>query len=85
MAKKMGRNGKEEYDESSEANLINRWAKFAIQPPGEGDQIDDRRATRVTKVRFVKRSGEREDERKERGRYWIRHSHAPQTDCRRCS
>ena len=27
----VGRNGKEEYDESSEANLINRRVKIAIQ------------------------------------------------------
>ena len=27
----MGRNGREEYDESSEANLINRRVKIAIQ------------------------------------------------------
>jgi hypothetical protein len=53
---KKGRNGKEEYDESSEANLINRRVKIAIQPPREGDQTNDRTATWVTEVRRVKKA-----------------------------
>ena len=48
--KEMGRNGKEECDESSKANLINRRVKFAIQPPREGDQTYDRGATWATEV-----------------------------------
>ena len=37
----MGRNGKEGYDESSEANLINRKVKIVIQQPRVGDKMGD--------------------------------------------
>ena len=57
----MGRNGKEEYDESSKANLIHRKVKFAIQSPRGGGQPNDREATCVTEASRVKRrEGERE-------------------------
>ena len=60
----MGRNGKEEYDESSEANLINRRVKFAIQSTREGYQTNDRRGTWATEMGRVKR------ERGEEERHW---------------
>ena len=39
----MGRNGREGYDESSEANLINRKVKIVIQQPRVGDQMGGER------------------------------------------
>lgn len=53
----MGRNGKGEYDESSEADLIHRKVKFAIQSPrgGGGNQTNDRKATCATEASRVKK------------------------------
>ena len=79
--RKIGRNGKEGYDESSEANLINGRVKIVIQPPRGGDQTNDGGTTWVTEVRRIKK----EREGRESGRYGMKHSHARQTDYRPCS
>jgi len=50
----MGRNGREEYDESSEANLINRRVKIAIQSPRGVTK-------RMTEAGRVKREGGEEE------------------------
>ena len=67
MARKMGRNGKEECDESSEAILINRMVKIAIQLPREDDQTNDRGAAWVTEVRGAKKERVTGKEERQRG------------------
>ena len=58
--KKMGRNGKDECDESSEVNLIDRKAKIVTQKPRESDK---RGGTWVTKLVRAKKKRGRKRER----------------------
>jgi hypothetical protein len=47
----VGRNGKEERDESSEVNLINRKVKIVIQKPREDDNRGETWVTKVVRVK----------------------------------
>jgi len=79
----MGRNGREEYDESSEANLINRRVKIAIQSPrGVTKRMtEEQRGSR----KWVAYKGREEKKSGTLGDMGVKHLHVRQTDCRRCS
>jgi len=67
------------YDESSEANLINRKVKIDVQQPRMGDQMGgEQRGDGGASHKKGTGGGKS-------GGYEMKRSHVRQTDCRRCS